>query len=109
MTVSLVHRPHAANAFEDARGAIDLLQRLPTTCVRLACELGDAKSATSRAATALLSIWTDALGQAGDVCVKTLTLDVRRCGLDEAWRSSAEVVGLEAACGAKGVALELRI
>ena len=102
VTVNLVGPPNASAASHDADGAVYLLERLPTACARLVCEINAWAVATA-------SVLTDAMHRLGRTCVRRLVLDVRRCELGEAWRSSAEVIALEAACRAKGIVLEVRL
>ena len=56
-----------------------------------------------------LDVLTQALAQGVERGAEPITLvvDVGQC-VDEAWRSSADVLALEAACAAKGVEFELR-
>ena len=84
-----------------------LLNRLPRTCPRLVLELCSSSSG------ALLvrfgEILARAVDAADDIALETLVFDVRSWDMDEAWRSTAEVVALERACAAKGVELVIHI
>ena len=88
-------------------GAALILGRLSETCTRVAFRLaGDIDDAS---APRLLGNLAAAFDQAGIVRIGTVTVDVRCCGLDEAWRASDAVAALERACAARGIAVEVRI
>ena len=82
-----------------------LLQRLPPSCLRLIIELESGHHGAEK----LIGLLVQAVGNSTGVGAKALAIDVRWCGLDEAFRTSDAVGALERACAARGIAVEVRI
>ena len=86
--------------------AAALLNRLPATCPLLICELVD-ESGNAALASRLADVLASAVTAAVRISIDTLAVDVRECGVADAWRSSIEVTALASSCAARGVALRL--
>lgn len=105
--IGLIRVPSPWHAWAEVAGAVAIFARLPKSCPLLIVDLVGAYDAG--AATQTVGSLADALGAVAAIGIETLVVDVMRCGVDETWRSSASVQGLERTCAAKGVALEVRI
>ena len=86
--------------------AAALLNRLPATCPLLICELVD-ELGIAALASPLADVLASAVTAAVRIRIDTLAVDVRECGVADAWRSSIEVTAFASSCAARGVALRL--
>ena len=85
--------------------AVNLLDRLPKSCLRLTCELYDSFDAAR-----FLALVARAVGSADGIGIETLIVVVRDSRTVDLQRHLVdEIAALERACAAKGVAVEVRI